>query len=215
MSYKKEDILLAIINMVFIITFAICLTVFIRQLYYFDIGYLNIDHTSGMSVDIIKKNYDILIDYQSVFYQGTLSLPNFIMSEGGRIHFEEVKKIFEIIQVMCVVSGVLAIIGNARKLKKGYVLHLHLTSILTLVTPSAIGLLASIDFDQAFIIFHRIFFRNDFWIFDVASDPVITILPQIFFMHCFIMIIVIVLILSGISYMIYRIQIKKEKVMYE
>ena len=44
-----------------------------------------------------KHNYNILIDYQSIFYRGNLLLPDFIMSETGRIHFVEVKRIFEVI----------------------------------------------------------------------------------------------------------------------
>ena len=48
----------------------------------------------------IKENYQILIHYQSIFYQGKLVFKDFIMSKGGRIHFEEVKRIFEIIQIV-------------------------------------------------------------------------------------------------------------------
>jgi len=54
------------------------------------------------------------------------------------------------------------------------------------------------------VIFHKIFFRNDYWIFDYTTDPVITILPESFFMHCFMMIIVIVVVISLIMYLIYR-----------
>lgn len=105
MSYSKKDIFLSIMLMLFIITLAIVFTVFFKQLYYFDIDYLHIDTLSGMSEKVIKENYDILINYQSIFYQGALSLPDFTMSASGKIHFQEVKVIFEVIQITMIISG--------------------------------------------------------------------------------------------------------------
>jgi integral membrane protein (TIGR01906 family) len=81
---------------------------------------------------------------------------------------------------------------------------LKLTSIFSIGIPAIIALIASADFDRAFVLFHKIAFRNNYWIFDARTDPVINILPENFFMHCFIMIVCIVIILSIISYMIYR-----------
>ena len=187
MSYNKKDIFLATMLMLFIISLAIVFTVFFKQLYYLDINYLGIDLTSGMSVETIKKNYDVLIAYQSIFYRGTLNLPDFVMSTNGRIHFEEVKTIFEAIQVIMVVSGLISLPLVIRRFKEKEYRFLRLTGIITILIPSILGFLVAIDFDQAFIIFHKLFFRNDFWIFDYQTDPVITILPETFFMHCFIL----------------------------
>ena len=78
--------------MLFIIAAAVTITLNFRQLYYFDIDYLHIAETSGVDADTIKENYDILIDYNSMFNHDTLYFPDFAMSEHGRIHFEEVKK---------------------------------------------------------------------------------------------------------------------------
>ena len=118
MSYKKNDIFLAIMLMIFIISFAVVFTVFFKPLYYFDINYLNIDQISGLDAETIKENYRILINYQSIFYQGTLNLPDFVMSDSGRIHFEEVKRIFEAIQVMMVISGLISIPMTIKKIKE-------------------------------------------------------------------------------------------------
>lgn len=205
---RKRDIVLALMLTVFFISFAVVFTVFFKQLYYFDISYLNIEQYVSLDVDTIKKNYDILIQYQSIFYQGELNLPDFIMSDTGRIHFEEVKRIFEGVQVLCIASGLISSVMIYFNVKQKEYDFLRLTSIFSIAIPSFIGLLASVDFDRAFVIFHKIFFRNDYWIFDYYTDPVIRILPQDFFMHCFIMIILIILLLSFISYMIFR---KKRK----
>lgn len=209
MSYRKKDVFLAIVLMIFIISFAVVFTVFFKQLYYFDINYLGIDELSGMSISKIKENYDVLINYQSILYQGSLNLPDFMMSTNGRIHFEEVKKIFEIIQVTMIVSGIIAVPLIISSLKEREYRFFKLTGLITLIIPVVIGFLASLDFNTAFILFHKIVFRNDFWIFDYRSDPVITILPETFFMHCFIMIVLIVIILSSACLFYYNYQKKK------
>ena len=202
---NKKDWFYALIISLFIISGAVVFTVFFKPLYYFDIDFLNIDSFVGMSKDIIKHNYNILIDYQSIFYRGDLLLPDFIMSETGRIHFVEVKRIFEVIQVLFIVTGLASLFILIKQ--KHEIMYLKLASILTIAIPSIIGLLASIDFDVAFVVFHKIFFRNDYWIFDYRTDPVIMILPQDFFMHCFIMIVVLIIAGSIAIYLVYK---KKE-----
>ena len=186
MSYNKKDIFLATMLMLFIISLAIVFTVFFKQLYYLDINYLGIDLTSGMSVETIKKNYDVLIAYQSIFYRGTLNLPDFVMSTNGRIHFEEVKTIFEAIQVIMVVSGLISLPLVIRRFKE-----------------KEYRFFVALDFESAFITFHQIVFRNNYWVFDYRSDPVINILPETFFMHCFIMIVIIVITLAGLCLFYY------------
>lgn len=202
---NKKDWFYALIISLFIISAAVVCTVFFKPLYYFDIDLLNIDSFVGMSKDIIKHNYNILIDYQSIFYRGDLLLPDFIMSETGRIHFVEVKRIFEVIQVLFIVTGLASLFILIKQ--KHEIIYLKLASILTIAIPTVIGLLASIDFDMAFVIFHKIFFRNDYWIFDYRTDPVIMILPQDFFMHCFIMIVILIIAGSIVAYLVYK---KKE-----
>ena len=182
---RKRDIVLAIILTLFIISLAVCITVFCKQLYYFDIGYLHLVEKTGLSYDVIKENYDILIQYQSIFFQGALNLPHFPMSITGRVHFEEVKVIFESIQVICLITGCVSAVMIYQNMKQKEYRYLKLTAMLSVGLPLIIGFFVSIDFDKAFVLFHKIVFRNDFWIFDVATDPVITILPERYFVHCF------------------------------
>ena len=61
---------------------------------------------------------------------------------------------------------------------------LKLTSILAVALPAVIGLFVAVNWDWAFVTFHHIAFDNDYWIFDPATDPVINILPDTFFLHC-------------------------------
>ena len=201
---RKRDIVLALFLTVFIICLAVIITVFFKQLYYFDIDYLKIAESTGLSREVIQRNYDVLIQYQSIFYQGSLNLPDFVMSNTGRIHFEEVKRVFEMIQMTFVVTGIVSAVMIYLNVKQKEYRFLPLTSFFSVAIPSVLGFFVALDFDKAFVIFHNIVFRNDYWIFDYTTDPVITILPESFFMHCLMMIIVIVIMISVLCYVLYK-----------
>lgn len=53
-----------------------------------------------------------------------------------------------------------------------------------------------IDFSKVFIIFHKIFFRNNYWVFDEKMDPIINALPEDLFMIYGAVILGIVIIVS-------------------
>ena len=55
---KFINIIFSIIFSVLIISLIIKFTVGFKQLYYFDIDYLNIPMSSGLSKEEIKKNYE-------------------------------------------------------------------------------------------------------------------------------------------------------------
>ena len=78
-----------------------------------------------------------------------------------------------------------------------------MSSVTAIVLPAIVALGLSIDFDRSFVLFHKIFFNNNYWLFDPTTDPVITMLPDTFFMHCAIMIIVIVVLLSIVFLAVY------------
>ena len=52
-----------------LICLAVVITLNFRPLYYFDIGYFNLVERTGYTEEIIRENYDVLIDYNSVFYK--------------------------------------------------------------------------------------------------------------------------------------------------
>ena len=204
MSNRKRDVFTALCLSLFIISFAVCFITFFKPLYYLDIDRLNIVKYSCVAKDIIIKNYNILIDYLSIFYKGDLYFPNFRMSPTGKIHFEEVKVIFQLIQLLMISSGLLSgVLIYFRHKEKEY-RYLRLASIFSTGVPIILGLVACADFESSFLIFHKIFFRNEYYVFDLYDDAIINILPQEFFMHCFIAIIGVVVVLSLLCYIIYR-----------
>ena len=200
----------ALVLMLFIISAAVTITLNFRPLFYFDIDYLNIEAQSGFSKEDIRKNYGALIDYNSILNHDTLEFPTLPMSEGGRIHFEEVKQLFVAIEYIFIASGIIGlalILLMICKFKE--ILFLKLAAILTIAIPAVLAILISINWEAAFVTFHHIFFNNNYWLFYPDKDPIILMLPDEFFFHCAAMILILVVLGSLISFIIYRILRKK------
>ena len=137
------------------------------------------------------------------------------MSEQGRIHFVEVKHIFVFFQaVLFPVSFVGAILG-IHALKKQKPTYLLLTSVLSIALPVFLGLLIAVNWNRFFVLFHEIFFNNDYWIFDYRTDPIILLLPDGYFMHCAIMILALIVIGSLSCFILYKHRLRKFGKSYE
>lgn len=199
------SILTGVLFTLFFISFGVIVAINWKGLYYHDIKALRIPETSGYSEEIIRENYDALIEYCSPFFDGELSFPTLTSSPAGIQHFAEVKTIFITFYYLLAITFVLLLPLLIFSWKRNYCINLKLSAITTVVLPLLVGLACSINFDQAFVLFHKIFFRNDYWLFDPMTDPIINLLPSKFFLHCAVVIIVIVLTGGFLQYLAYRI----------
>ena len=195
MKYKVFNIAAALIAAVCVICISVTAVVLARPLYYWDTDNLQIPETSGYSKEICIENYDALIDYNLIGGSEKLVFPSFSMSEQGEIHFAEVKEIFITMQVISI-AGIILFAGFMlyRKLhgvpREG-TLWMRFTGIVLLSAVVLIGLAMAIDWQWSFEFMHKVFFDNNYWLFDLKYDPVITILPDRFFLHCGILIVLI------------------------
>ena len=189
-----------------VICIGVTVTVLARPLYYLDMYLLNIPETSGISAAACKLNYDTLIEYNLLGGSTELFFPTLQMSETGRIHFEEVRDIFIGMQVIAIIAVVMLVIWTVLYRKQIFkdVRWMRWTGIVTLTVATFVGAAVTVDWETAFEMMHKVFFRNDYWIFNSYTDPVIKILPSEFFMHCGILIIALVLVQIGILEFIYR-----------
>ena len=209
MKIKLTQLLTALALTLCIISVSVVITLNFRPLYYFDIGYFDLVEKTGYTEEMIRENYDVLIDYNSVFFRDALEFPSLPMSEQGRIHFVEVKNIFVFIQAVLLPVSLIGSIIGILALKKQKPAYLKLTSVLSIGLPALLGILIALNWDRFCVIFHEIFFNNDYWIFDYKTDPVIRILPDGFFMHCALMILLLIVLGSLFCFIIYRRQISK------
>ena len=182
-----------------------------KWLYYFEIDFLNIPDLADMTKDEIKRNYDVLITYLSPFYDGALHLPTLDMSTNGRIHFVDVKNILVKIQYVMYATIMIAVIGGIYLLKKKNEKFLLHVSIVTIIFPIALVLPIAINFEKSFLLFHKLLFSNDYWVFDPEKDPIILMLPEEFFMHAACAILLFILGGSILCYSLYRYLVKKKR----
>ncbi len=173
-----------------VLTGAIALPLLIRPFYYLHIAPLGLSERTGLSVEEIKACYRDVMDYclglRADFACGVLPF-----SESGASHFADVRFLF-LLNMAILAVGIVSLLAIALLRRRGLVPCRPLGRggawwgcVGLGVTAVAVGLLAATDFDRAFTVFHTIFFPGkDNWIFDWRVDPVIVLLPQVFFRNC-------------------------------
>lgn len=201
---KAFNIIFCIFFSLLIIGSSIRIVIGFKDLYYFDINYLNIDKMNNLTKEEIKLNYDYMIDYNLNKISGDFELPTIKSSREGKIHFEEVKEIFLNVNKLLILSFIITLIGVIYNLRNKKIEFLNITSKLVIILPIFVLIPMLINFDKTFVIFHEIMFDNDYWIFDPLKDPVINILPQEFFYHAGLMIVVLVILSSILLHFIYK-----------
>lgn len=135
--------------------------------------------------DILMDNYKRVISYVQNPFNKELVLNSIPMSNFGKIHFFEVKRIFIALYIMSIIFIIVMIFKIVTNKNKGLGKKLiedlnNSVNIMALIFVS-VSIMAMIDFDKAFYYFHKMFFRNDYWIFDSTTDPIINALPEEFF----------------------------------
>lgn len=193
-KYKALQILFSLTFSLFIIFATVKITLMFKPLYYFDIQYLNIEEQSNFSRDKIIENYDYVINYLLSPKDQEFQLPSIPYSKYGQIHFKDVKNIFTSMDILLIMTGLLSIIGLYLSLKNKNLYFLKQTASMLLLLPTVLLTAFMINFDTAFTVFHKIFFRNDYWEFDPKLDHIITILPEEFFLHSALLIIALIVL---------------------
>ena len=201
---KTMNLIFCIFFSLLIIGSSTMITVGFKQLYYFDINYLNISEQNNLTKEEIKINYDYMIDYNLNKISGEFELPTIKSSPEGKVHFEEVKEIIQNVIKLLIVSLIITIIGIIANLKNNNIEFLNITSKLVIILPILVSIPMLINFDKTFVAFHELMFDNDYWIFDPSKDPVINILPQEFFFHAGLFIVMLILLSSVILHIIYK-----------
>lgn len=157
----------------------------VTPLYAFDIDYLNIPKYVGLSKEQILENYRILLTYLNIPWFLALDMPDFPSSASGLFHFFEVKKLFMLDYLILIFSGMgtLWFVRHLNRRRESWRLLPYFRQG-TLI-PLAILLALLVSFDTLFVLFHKVFFNNDAWLFNATTDPIILALPAEFFMHSF------------------------------
>ena len=170
-----------------IISLSITLTINFRPLYIWDIDGLNLLDQVSMDRSTLLKNFGQLMSYLNNPWNQTLQLSDFPVSTSGAFHFYEVKRLFLLCYGVLLVTIVPSVVFIFRLVKAKRLWRLIRPFQWGMIIPVIFGLVMAAGFDQFFIAFHGVFFNNDDWLFDPMTDPIINVLPEEYFMHCFIL----------------------------
>lgn len=199
---KSLSVLLSCLTALFVLTGSIALPIVLRPFYYAHIGPLALEETTGLSREQIIRSYDEMMDFCTGRTRefSTGILPH---SLSGRAHFEDVRRLFLLDLWAAAITGGLLLGWQllARKIplqpyrfqNRGFAFwgSVGLSCGFLLV-----GALAAVDFSRAFLVFHSLFFPGKTnWLFDPRTDPIINILPEVFFRNCAVFILVLMLLM--------------------
>ena len=155
---------------------------------------------SGMDEENIMKAGQTLIDYLSdkrddiVVTAVVDGQQREVFNDREKAHMVDVKAIFTALNTLRYAAlGVLLLAAALavwrlkwKRTLKGFGLSLGVTGVAVLVLGGVFALFAQNPeaFDRIFYVFHTTFFSNDLWLLDPATDVMIRMLPQQFFLDC-------------------------------
>lgn len=210
MNKKWLEVLGLICLFVTLLTLAITLTINARWLYQWDIGHLNLLDMTILSEKELLNNFDQLMRYLNTPWVTELKMTDFPVSTSGALHFYEVKKLFLLNYGLLIVTIGPSIWYLRRLVKQHRLWELIQPFRIAVVVPIVVAFLMAVNFDRFFIMFHGVFFNNDAWIFNPATDPIINVLPETFFLHCFILFFILLEIFLLLPVIIGKRALKKE-----
>jgi integral membrane protein (TIGR01906 family) len=183
---KFINLILTITLSFTIIMGSIILATLSKFIYYFDINYLDIPKFSGLTIAEIKENYNYTISY--IFNNSLVNFqpPTLSSSLDGSQHFLEVRNLFNLgikLFIIGIIISILLLIILKRNRIREYK-FVKYTSFIILSLPVLALIFINTDFTFIFTIFHKILFNNDKWLLDPVTDPIINIMPEEYFAHC-------------------------------
>ena len=200
-EHKWLSAVLSVLTALLVMTGSVAVPLLCRPFYYAHIDGLGLAEKTGLSVELIRQAYDEMMNFclglKSEFSVGVLG-----WSQSGMEHFVDVRGLFLLDLAILVVSliGLAALFFLCRKKQlRPFCFQGHgpgfwgaVSLIAVFVTVAA---LAALNFDRAFTVFHHIFFPGKSnWIFDWRTDPIILLLPEVFFRNCALLIFALILV---------------------
>lgn len=196
-------IIFSVFVCLFTITFSIALPICIRPFYYAHIKAYNLEEATGKTEAEIKEAYNDVLDYltkpQKEFKTGT-----FKYSQEGKSHFKDCKTLFFLNFTVLLISilGIMVLLllkcKGVIKFTRPFGKHITLINgLVTIILFFLVGFLVALNFEKAFVIFHKVFFGGKAnWVFNPLKDEIIQALPQEFFLNCAILIFASIIFIS-------------------
>jgi len=175
-------IILGISTLLFTTALGLLVIFVTEQPFLHDITALGLVEATGYSREQILENYRAMMHFLLPFSKDEWHLPSMAYSASGAKHFYDCRPVFNAFFFAGAVSLIIIIVLCA--IKKRSKRCCYTAAVSTLCVPAVVIAGIAVNFNKAFVIFHKIFFDNDDWLFDPRTDEIINILPEEFFYHC-------------------------------
>lgn len=190
---KSLFVVLTVAMMLFVFSASVAVPILCRPFYYAHVKAMDLAEGRSWSEQDCCDAYDEMLDY--CLYGGDFGTGVLKWSESGKDHFDDCAFLFRLDFLVAIVSLGVIFAGWFLK-KKGILparplgLGVPFWSSISLISVSVVAaVLTAMDFDRAFVVFHKIFFPGkDNWFFDYKTDQIILILPEAFFRNCAILV---------------------------
>ena len=196
---KPLSILLSVLTALLVLTGSVAVPLLCRPFYYAHIAPLRLEEY-GATAEQIRLAYDQMMDF-CLGLRPDFAAGGLIFSEEGAAHFADVRTLF-LLDLGVLGVSLVALLGTALVMR-GKKLRPYAFrgrgpgfwgAVGLAVVFVAVGALAAVDFEGAFVVFHTLFFPGKTnWLFDWRVDPIILLLPEQFFMNCAILILGLIL----------------------
>jgi len=180
-----KDRLVFTLTMLWTIAAAVTVTVLLSiPLFALDIGWEHLTAIANLPASRLMHNYNVLMTYLLNPFQAHLKMPDFPDSTSALQHFSEVKSLF----LLVIVLTIILLPALVKFCKDHLYILFRRAMIVLMILPVLLAALAlTIGFDNFFIGFHEILFRDNTWLFDPITDPIINVLTDNFFMYTFVL----------------------------
>ncbi len=177
-------------------------------------------------VDIADKDMSTVIKRLSGYVVGRYPQFNYqleidgvkqdVYGEREVLHMKDVRKIFDITRYLAAIMALYItafFFANQKADKLKYLVDLTRAGLIGVVVITLfLGLLVMLDFSKYFVVFHEIFFSNDLWLLNPATDRLIQMLPEVFFRDMAVAIVLLAVVLAGLAHLVAIVVQRKAKV---
>ncbi len=167
-------------------------------------------------VDIDRAAMPTVIDRLSGYVVGRYPTFNYQLTIGGVrcdvynarevLHMADVRKTFDVtryIGAFIAIYVTAVIFALAAEQRLDYLVKLTRAGLIGVVIATLLlGVLVASNFAKYFVVFHEIFFDNDLWLLNPATDRLIQMLPQVFFRDIVLAIIGLAIGLAALSHLV-------------
>ena len=180
-----------------------------EYIYQYNLSIYPIEERTSLSIDLIKNTN---IQIKNYFFSQEEFLDVELFNDKEILHMKDVKEIINNLFLFGKISSlffVLIILLIIYKFKVHLYSIFKYSSIIFMIIIILFFLLSLISFNQIFILFHEIAFRNDLWLLNINEDYLLMMYPESFFRDVAIFLLLLSLLVNFIMFFITKSLSKK------